>query len=223
MVPCHKLTGARIMPRKSNTIRKEVKEVLFCCEGETEENYLRYVVQGYISRNDIKFIIRDYDTTDKLNGFFKHNKSHLNPTAVIRFCDLDRVSNDTTECRNLKEFEDYKNTKITQYKTVYTYPCLEFWYLLHFEFSASTGYIDCASVTTRLETHIPNYKKPMPTNRGEAKAFLENIEHARENETQLENNTSDSKLACASQVRTGDSLRNPMSEVGKLITFLETL
>ncbi|MBK6611321.1 MAG: RloB domain-containing protein [Sphingobacteriales bacterium] len=61
----------------------------------------------------------------------------------------------------LKTFEEYRTnlfTKFTNVVVIVNNPCLEFWFLLHFE-KTSKFFSTCKSAEAALNKHIPNYEK----------------------------------------------------------------
>lgn len=61
----------------------------------------------------------------------------------------------------LKTFEEFRTDLITNYPNVVVIvnnPCLEFWFLLHFE-KTSKDFNTCSSTETQLIKYMPNYEK----------------------------------------------------------------
>ena len=61
----------------------------------------------------------------------------------------------------LKIFEEYKTNLTTNYPNVFVVvnnPCLEFWFLLHFE-KTSKYFNTCSSAEAELKKHLKNYEK----------------------------------------------------------------
>lgn len=87
-------------------------------------------------------------------------------TNVFWIIDLDTVikeDNETPKSKKslLKTFEEYRTDLITNYPNVVVIvnnPCIEFWFLLHFE--KTSKYFDtCSSAETQLKKHLKNYEK----------------------------------------------------------------
>ncbi|WP_353744812.1 RloB domain-containing protein [Hydrotalea sp. AMD] len=87
-------------------------------------------------------------------------------TKVFWIIDLDTVIKEENEAPKgkkspLKIFEEYRTDLITNYTNVVVIvnnPCLEFWFLLHFE-KTSKYFNTCSSVETELKKHLKNYEK----------------------------------------------------------------
>lgn len=80
--------------------------------------------------------------------------------------DLDTVIKEDNEAPKgkkspLKVFDDYRTEISKNYKNVVVLvnnPCLEFWFLLHFE-KTSKYYDTCAAAETQLKKHLEGYEK----------------------------------------------------------------
>lgn len=87
-------------------------------------------------------------------------------TKVFWVIDLDTVIKEDNEAPKgkkspLKTFEEYRTTLITNYPNVVVIvnnPCLEFWFLLHFE-KTSKYFNTCSGAETQLKKHLKNYEK----------------------------------------------------------------
>lgn len=87
-------------------------------------------------------------------------------TKVFWVIDLDTVIKEDNEARKgkkspLKAFEEYRTDLIANYPNVVVIvnnPCLEFWFLLHFE-KTSKYFNTCSSAETELKKHLKNYEK----------------------------------------------------------------
>lgn len=92
--------------------------------------------------------------------------SHKEFTKVFWVIDLDTVIKEENEAPKgkkspLKTFAEYRTDLITNYPNVVVIvnnPCLEFWFLLHFE-KTSKYFNTCSSAETQLKKHLKNYEK----------------------------------------------------------------
>lgn len=87
-------------------------------------------------------------------------------TKVFWIIDLDTVIKEENEAPKgkkspLKSFEEYRTDLHENYENIFVIvnnPCLEFWFLLHFE-KTSKYFNTCSSVETELKKHLKNYEK----------------------------------------------------------------
>lgn len=87
-------------------------------------------------------------------------------TKVYWIIDLDTVLKEEREASKggkspVKTFEEYRADLSKNYKNVgviVNNPCLEFWFLLHFE-KTTKQFNDCSGVETQLKKHIKDYTK----------------------------------------------------------------
>ncbi len=87
-------------------------------------------------------------------------------TKVFWVIDLDTVIKETTESPKGKKspiitFKDFRADLINNYPNVVVIvnnPCLEFWFLLHFE-KTSKYYDTCYSAEKQLKRYLKNYEK----------------------------------------------------------------
>lgn len=87
-------------------------------------------------------------------------------TKVFWIIDLDTVIKEENEAPKgkkspLKSFEEYRADLAENYENVVIIvnnPCLEFWFLLHFE-KTSKYFSNCSGAETELKKHLKNYEK----------------------------------------------------------------
>ncbi len=87
-------------------------------------------------------------------------------TKVFWIIDFDVISNETKKAKKgsktiLQEFENYINDIKQNYENVIILvnnPCLEFWFLLHFE-DTSRLFTNCIEVEKQLKKYLKNYEK----------------------------------------------------------------
>lgn len=88
---------------------------------------------------------------------------------VIWIIDFDVVNSQTLTSRKsakspLKEFEEYCTglQKIKNISVIVNAPCLEYWFLLHFE-RTSRYYNKCEGAVKQLKKYLPDYEKTRKT------------------------------------------------------------
>ena len=122
------------------------------------------------------------------------------------YCVFDRDSH--------PQFEDASNmARARGFKLARSWPCFEFWLLLHFEFTrapyARKGSVSqCDACIRDLRKHLPNYAKGDP-------ATFDDLEHL------LEFAIENGDKAAADAAATGE--RNPSTEVHQLVVHLRKL
>jgi hypothetical protein len=87
-------------------------------------------------------------------------------TKVFWVVDLDTLIKETNEAPKgkkspLKTFDDYRTKLANNFNNVVVIvnnPCLEFWFLLHFE-KTSKYFNTCSGAETQLKKHLKNYEK----------------------------------------------------------------
>jgi hypothetical protein len=135
-------------------------------DGETEVWYLQMLKRN---ERDIRVSIKP-EIPNKKSVEEQYNLvcdlSKKEFTKVFWIIDLDTVIKEDNEAPKskkspLKAFEEYRTDLITNYPNVIVIvsnPCIEFWFLLHFE--KTSKYFDtCSSAETQLKKHLKNYEK----------------------------------------------------------------
>lgn len=203
------------VPIRQNRPRLSVREpydsVLIVCEGtKTEPMYLSRLRSIHrLSSSNIK--VTPAPGTDPI-GIVKFAHSEAKGDSYDKiYCVFDRDSHDGFEEARKKASE--LSSHELNIIAITSWPCFEFWILLHFEFTAapfvSTGSASsCDVVIKRLRTHIPNYSK------GSASLYDELISRQ---PAALENAR---RLEAASQA---DGSRNPSTQMHSLIEYLINL
>ena len=144
---------------------------------------------------------------------------------VLYVCDLDVCdSQQATIARLGRQVEGkVKSTadkKSEKWETVYCYPTIEFWYLLHYE-PSSRSFGNAEQVFREFVRKCQWYEKPMPRDKRESQWFMDRVKNAIENEESV---SSLDELRYSYQIRPeGPTLTNPMSEIGGAITNLLSL
>ena len=135
-------------------------------DGETEVWYLQMLKRN---EREIRVSIKP-EIPNKKSVEEQYNLvcelSNKEFTKVFWVIDLDTVIKEENEAPKgkkspLKSFEEYRTDLITNYPNVIVIvnnPCLEFWFLLHFE-KTSKYFNTCSSAEAELKKHLKNYEK----------------------------------------------------------------
>ena len=135
-------------------------------DGETEVWYLQMLKRN---ERDIRVSIKP-EIPNKKSVEEQYNLvcdlSSKEFTKVFWIIDLDTVIKEENEAPKgkkspLKSFEEYRTDLHENYENIFVIvnnPCLEFWFLLHFE-KTSKYFNTCSSVETELKKHLKNYEK----------------------------------------------------------------
>ncbi|MEZ4985942.1 MAG: RloB family protein [Saprospiraceae bacterium] len=135
-------------------------------DGETEVWYLQMLKRNERDiRVSIKPEIPNKKSTEEQYNLVC-NLANKEFTKVFWIVDLDTIIKEDNEAPKgkkspLKTFKEYRTDLIKNYPNVVVIvnnPCIEFWFLLHFE--KTSKYFDtCSSAETQLERHLKNYEK----------------------------------------------------------------
>jgi hypothetical protein len=135
-------------------------------DGETEVWYLQMLKRN---EREIRVSIKP-EIPNKKSVEEQYNLvcelSNKEFTKVFWVIDLDTVVKEENEAPKgkklpLKSFEEYRTDLTKNYENVVVIvnnPCLEFWFLLHFE-KTSKYFNTCSSAETELKKHLKNYEK----------------------------------------------------------------
>lgn len=201
------------MKRRNFTSRRHIeidknKIILIGFEGSTENNYfdnfkcqnkkyrIKYAFGNQtdpvnLVKNLYNTINREYDS-----DFFDSNKAYC-------VFDLDTYKNKEDKIKEaLALCNKYGITPIT------SAPCIELWYLLHFE--KCNGYINSDKVIQKLKKYIPNYEKGMNIFENMKEGVNDAINRAKELEDINKRNG----------YEIGSIDANPNTEVYKIIEYL---
>lgn len=156
------------MSKSKRKVPKTNPSFAFVVDGETEVWYLQM-----LKRNEpnIRISIKP-EIANKKSIEEQYNSvcdlSSKEFTKVFWIIDLDTVIKEANEAPKgkkspLKVFAEYRTKLANDFKNVVVVvnnPCLEFWFLLHFE-KTSKYFNACSCVETQLRTHIEmkNYAK----------------------------------------------------------------
>lgn len=152
------------MRNKRNIPARGKPKVAVVVDGETEAWYLTM-----LNRNEpnAKFQIKPEipqrkSLSDQYNKVLSLSEDY---DQVLWILDMDVVLKETREAkkgepRPLDEFLKHKNhlASISNVTIIINQPCIEFWLLLHFEFTQAP-FDDCARAESRLRKHLTDYAK----------------------------------------------------------------
>lgn len=215
------------MGRPLRKKKEQLVHVLVACEGKTEENYFNQVVRHYLNENmckHVKLTVKPFKTMKEIEAYLKRDPNSFQRVLYITdldVCDDPKLKAVSKLAKIEKKVQDSIGEEL-QWKTVYCYPSIEFWYLLH-DGVSSKLFSTQKEVTSAFVTKCKWYKKPMPINKEQAKWFRDRVSEAINNEKKV---STDSELTYSWQIRSGVGgvrLTRPMSEIGCAITELTTL
>jgi hypothetical protein len=153
--------------RKPKKIRPKTNSAFsVVVDGETEIWYLQMLKRN---ERDIRVSIKP-EIPNKKSVKEQYNLvcdlSGKEFTKVFWLIDLDTVISETKAAHKRKKlplitFEEYRENLANKFPNVVVVvnnPCLEFWFLLHFE--KTSKYFDtCSGAETQLKKHLKNYEK----------------------------------------------------------------
>ncbi|GHS97689.1 hypothetical protein FACS189421_04930 [Bacteroidia bacterium] len=149
---------------KNNNIQSKNKQFAFVVDGECEYWYIKM-----FGRNEKEINVTlnpEIPQKKKLSEQYKKvielSKNH---DKVFWIIDFDTIHKETKEAKTgtktaLQKFREYyiKIAKYENVKIIINNPCLEYWYLLHFE-TTSKYFATYDKLLPSLKKHIPNYEK----------------------------------------------------------------
>ena len=125
---------------------KKIRPTFFVfCEGETEEAYIKYLRSAYRLPIEIDSKVAGNEVSDRYITNYKQQKTiHAkDKTFLIYDCDVEPV------LQKLKKIKDAC--------LLYSNPCFEIWYLLHYQ--NQTAGLTSDECVSKLKNHISGYKK----------------------------------------------------------------
>lgn len=153
--------------RQSRKIRSQVTPTFaFVVDGETEFWYLQMLKRNERQlRLKIKPEIPGKKTIEELFNLVD-DLSGREYSKVFWLVDLDTIIKESRETpkgkkTSLQSFIEHRKTLLKNNKNVIIIvnnPCLEFWFLMHFE-KTSKLFDTCAKAETELKKHLRNYEK----------------------------------------------------------------
>jgi hypothetical protein len=176
------------MRQKRQSKGKEIRPTLFVfCEGETEDAYIKYLRSLYRLPIEVVIKIKGSGINKRYIDECKKNKTTHPKDRTFLIYDYD-----------VPEIVD-KLKKIEKVELIFSNPCFELWYLLHFQ--NQTGEITTDECVSKLMTHIQNYRKGAIDNR-------------------LKDRLSDNKENAVSKAKSLPRFANPFTDI---YLFIETL
>ena len=154
------------MRKPKKIIHKTNPSFALVVDGETEVWYLQMLKRN---ERDIRVSIKP-EIPNKKSVEEQYNLvcdlSGKEFTKVFWVLDLDTVIKEENESPKgkkspLKIFDEYRNDLFKNYPNVVVIvnnPCIEFWFLLHFE-KTSKYFNTCSGAETQLKKHLKNYEK----------------------------------------------------------------
>lgn len=154
--------------RRSKKIGAKTTSIAFVVEGETEMWYLQMLKMNEEKERNVRINIKpEIPQKKKLEDQFKLvcEMAAENKT-VFWILDLDTILKETREWKGSKKsplmvFLGYRNNLLESYdnvKVIVNNPCLEFWFLLHFE-GKQKYYEKCSGARKRLKRYLSGYEK----------------------------------------------------------------
>lgn len=156
--------------RKRNHSRSLRKSIYILVDGESEQTYLQEYNQVYLRRKNpqVSLSIRPKFFNNNLNGKEGELKKAIDEgyDYVFWLVDYDVILKEEWEGASTKKKLQHIDQKLLKqaakrncyYETLYMLPCLEFWFLLHFE-NTKRSYLTCTEVEKTLRRYLPDYSK----------------------------------------------------------------
>lgn len=154
------------MRKPKKIINKTNPSFALVVDGETEVWYFQMLKRN---ERDIRVSIKP-EIPNKKSVEEQYNLvcdlSNKEFTKVFWIIDLDTVIKEENESPKVKKsplkiFDEYKIDLSQNYPNVVVIvnnPCIEFWFLLHFE-KTSKYFNTCSGAETKLKKHLKNYEK----------------------------------------------------------------
>lgn len=156
--------------RRGKHSRSLKKSIYLLVDGESEQAYLQGYNQEYLRRKNpqVNLSIQPKFFNNNLNGKAAELKKAINAgyDYVFWLVDYDVILKEEREGAKTKEklqdinqkLQEQARKKDCQYEMLYMIPCLEFWFLLHFE-DTTKYFSSCSEVEKALKRHLPDYSK----------------------------------------------------------------
>ena len=149
------------MARKKRNISSKPTYVIVV-DGETEVWYFQMLKRNEPNlKINIKPEIASKKRKKLSDQYYRVLELKETYTKVFWIIDLDVVIKESKEGgNNIQELKNYLND-LKEFKDVIIIlnnPCLEFWFLLHFE-KTTKYFIQCSRTEKQLKKHLPDYKK----------------------------------------------------------------
>ena len=211
---CSRFAMARRSPRKPSKRQAPKREpydrVLIVCEGsKSEPLYFTEIMRRYrLSTANVQVVNEGSAPISVVNEASKRQKKEqdLGERYDHVFCVFDRDEHATFDAACAK-------AKAKKHKLARSWPCFEFWLLLHFGYSrkpyTKSGTLSPAANCLRdLRKHLPDYEKAQ---RGLFKLLENRLEDAKAN----------ARRTIVDAIKT--KAPNPCTEVHRLVDYLQNL
>ncbi|HEV2595761.1 MAG TPA: RloB family protein [Sphingomicrobium sp.] len=153
--------------RRRGATRKPKERILLVCEGQKTERIYFSLFLGLLRAANVSLEIAKRDCGSDPLGIVRHAKALMKADTGIDHCCcvIDRDSH-ANFAQAVQEAEGYnKALKAGRtFRTIKSYPCFEFWFILHFVYSRSPfapegkkSAADCA--VSKLKDYLPEYGK----------------------------------------------------------------
>lgn len=146
--------------RRSKRKIQPYDRVLISCEGErTEPDYLRALCADHrIASANV--VVTGKSDSDPLSVVrYGIERFHADGDYDRLYCVFDRDTHDKGQFERAKQLVKQEPNAYS----IVSYPCFEYWLLLHFEYTAkrygATAGSPCNGVISDLSIHLPQYSK----------------------------------------------------------------
>ena len=195
--------------RRKGPRRESYDRVLIVCEGaRTEPSYFLDLTDQYrLSSVNIKIVGTASDPSNLVRQAKKLRKEEqdLGESYDQVYCVFDKDS-------HVKFSSASSEARENGFRLARSWPCFEFWLLLHFEYArhpySKTSKSPCANCIDELRRHLRDYEK---ASQGLFKRLIGRLETAKGNAARVSVDVE----------RTGES--NPSTEIHLLVEYLQTL
>ena len=175
--------------------------ILIICEGESERVYFDALRNDLrLSNTEVSFPCPQGSAPINVVDCALQKAKEPGRYDHI-YCVFDRDDHETFELARAKLQKHAKRARLHEAVSI---PCVEFWLLLHFEFT-DAPFSDCDAVIRRLVQHLPGYTKNDPR---QVPPLLERLEQAMQHAQRLE----------SQRTTIGD---NPYTSVHHLVRHLQ--
>jgi len=159
------------MSKRKKSLGKRINPTYYVfCEGDTEEEYIKHLKQHYRIPIEIKTKVEGNSISErKIKAFLKNKPSSPKDKTFLLY-DID-VSN------MLNKLKKIKNVTL-----LVSNPCIELWFLLHFE--EQTANINSINCIKKIYNNLDGYKKGILSLKAKSK-LIENQKQALERAKKL--------------------------------------
>lgn len=161
---------AHVSLKRPTPQKNEFKKILIVCEGSrTEPNYLKEVRRFYrINTASVEIAGKECDSAPITVFRFARDRFNDDPSFDEVYCVIDRDTHPT--------FDEAVSACLThpsrRFRSIRSYPCFEYWILLHFQFTRAP--VHGAGRSSPGDVMLKMVKKCWPEyTKGLAKCFFE--------------------------------------------------